>query len=410
MLRSRVERVYAGQPLVFFGRPVAEYADALRHLKAFSTPPPYIISNDPHGRTVATGDVAGTFALDFGYLQEGLVRRTAQEALADPPAALIKALNEFDPRRRAWVLAEGISSRPTFQGRPVIDALSHGQSIVDDILRDPRLIARTTATLDRLSSAAAEIDLGYGVLGWGQEASGSVLGADCYHLSRDHDETLPTWMPQQLNLTPHLDRPVLAATAFCLPDGVVHCGLDRLWCATTSQGGPITAFPGCVTRDAPVRASAERVVRTVGAALRVRRFVGPFTVVGYEIAGAFRAVTVSVGSTENHARIGAELDIPWILLSGALMTGTVPAPTFAAELAASAPEQASIAKLNVTTGPVRPRLARLDNGQQVIWARAPEGGVLVVRAFGAAALRSPIPSFQEGLRRWELPDPSLLAL
>lgn len=199
ILRSLVESFYTGRSVVLFGRPLAEYAEAIRCLGAYSADKPFVVCNGTEYPNPAQSALGGVYPIDFGYVQEGLVRRTAMDVLRKPPSDLVAALNAYDPSGRAVVLAESISSEFSIAGRAVIDALYAGSIKLHQIAQ-PRLnlVPRMEAELADLGRTVTALDLGYGVLAWDVDASESTFGVDC-HWIPSLDDSSRGWKPHSIS-------------------------------------------------------------------------------------------------------------------------------------------------------------------------------------------------------------------
>jgi hypothetical protein len=242
--------------------------------------------------------------------------RAEARFLADPPAEVIAALDDFDPHHEALVLGSFLNSSSHLGGRAFVSyrrpewVALEDKVVVDEfwdragIARQPSLVV----DVDDAPSASANIDRGAGTV-WAADAREGFHGgaSQTYWVADDDSQTTALEglrnVCDRVRVMPFLDGVPCSIHGIVLPDGVAVLRPVEM---VTLRRGREFVYAGCATYwDPPdeVRAQMRAIARTTGHRLALELdFRGAFTVDGVVCADGF-------WPTELNPRFGAGLNV-----------------------------------------------------------------------------------------------------
>jgi len=241
--------------------------------------------------------------------------RADDRFLADPPAEVIAALDQFDPGVEALVLGTFLNTTPSLAGRPFVsfrrpEWVAFEDKVMVDAFWDRAGIARQPSVVVPLADApqaSRSIDRGDGTV-WAADARDGFHGgaSQTYWVADDasRDVALAGLQPvcELVRIMPFLDGIPCSIHGIVLPDGVAVLRPVEM---VTLRRGRAFVYAGCATFwDPPpeVRDQMRSIARTVGAQLADELdFRGTFTVDGVLTADGF-------WPTELNPRFGAGIN------------------------------------------------------------------------------------------------------
>lgn len=307
-LRSLV----AGRHIVVAGASAAAWTDHVTVLREAGATDVMVAANArgagpaPDATTVVVEGPSGLSTMEQIRLDNAF--------LADPPAEVTDALDEFDPHRDALVLGSFLNTSPHLAGRAFVsyrrpEWVALEDKVVVDAFWDRAGIARQPSTvvgLDGAWRASAAIGLGAGTV-WAADAREGFHGgaSQTYwvtdELSRDAALTGLRPVCDRVRVMPFLDGIPCSIHGIVLPDGVA---VFRPVEMVTLRRGREFVYVGCATYwDPPddVRDQMRTTARAAGRRLADDvDFRGAFTVDGVATADGF-------WPTELNPRFGAGL-------------------------------------------------------------------------------------------------------
>jgi hypothetical protein len=307
-LRSLV----AGRRIIVAGANAAAWTEHVTVLRAAGATEVLVVANawgagpTPDATTVVVEAPSGLSTMEQIRLDDAF--------LADPPAEVTDALDEFDPRGDALVLGSFLNTSAHLAGRPFVshrrpEWVALEDKVVVDAFWDRAGIARqpsTVVTLDEASRASAAIDLGAGTV-WAADAREGFHGgaSQTYWVadqpSRDAAHAGLRPVCDRVRVMPFLDGIPCSIHGIVLPDGVA---VFRPVEMVTLRRGREFVYAGCATYwDPPdeVREQMRSIARAAGRRLADDvDFRGAFTVDGVVTGEGF-------WPTELNPRFGAGL-------------------------------------------------------------------------------------------------------
>lgn len=242
--------------------------------------------------------------------------RATIATLADPPADIVEAVEDFDPDRTAVVFGIFLSETPTLVGRPLVAyrrpewVTLEDKTLVDGLL-DRAGITRAESrvvTVGDASSGWRDLDHGHGTV-WAADArDGYHGGGSLTRWVTDVDEAVAVTAElaphcDHLRIMPFLDGIATSVHGLVLPDGVAVLRPVEL---VTLRRGHDLLYSGCATFwDPPddVREEMRAAARRLGEQLRDGvGFRGAFTLDGVATVEGFRP-------TELNPRFGVGLGV-----------------------------------------------------------------------------------------------------
>ncbi len=242
--------------------------------------------------------------------------RFDSDFLADPPAEVIAALDEFDPRSEAVVLGSFLNTNSHLEGRAFVshrraEWVALEDKVVVDAFWDRAGISRQPSmvvALDEAASASTSIDRGAGTV-WAADAREGFHGgaSQTYWVADDtsRDAALDALeaVCDRVRVMPFLDGVPCSIHGIVLPDGVA---VFRPVEMVTLRRGREFVYAGCATYWDPadeVRDHMRSIARVAGSRLAEELdFRGAFTVDGVVCADGF-------WPTELNPRFGAGLNV-----------------------------------------------------------------------------------------------------
>ncbi len=238
--------------------------------------------------------------------------RAESRFLADPPAEVVSALDEFDPDANALVLGSFLNMNSHLAGRPFVsyrrpEWVALEDKVVVDAFWDRAGVERQPSAivpLEQAESASVTIDRGDGTV-WAADARDGFHGgaSQTYWVadekSRDMALTGLRAVCERVRIMPFLDGIPCSIHGIVLPDGVAVLRPVEM---VTLRRGREFVYAGCATYwDPPseTRDQMRSIARAAGARLADELdFRGTFTVDGVVTADGF-------WPTELNPRFGA---------------------------------------------------------------------------------------------------------
>ena len=238
--------------------------------------------------------------------------RFDERFLADPPAAVVDGLDQFDPHRDALVLGTFLNTNAHLDGRPFVsyrrpEWVALEDKVVVDAFWDRAGITRqpsAVVALDDAPQKSASFDRGQGTV-WAADARDGFHGgaSQTYWVaddaSRDTALAALRHVCDRVRVMPFVDGMPCSIHGIVLPDGVAVLRPVEM---VTLRRGREFVYAGCATYwDPPddVREQMRTVARNVGRTLADEvDFRGTFTVDGVVAVDGF-------WPTELNPRFGA---------------------------------------------------------------------------------------------------------
>ena len=235
--------------------------------------------------------------------------------LADPPAEVIAALDEFDPGGDALVLGSFLNTNPDLAGRPFVSYrraqwVALEDKVMVDAFWDRARIERQPSIVVPLADATQachSIDRGDGTV-WAADARDGFHGgaSQTYWVADDasREVAMAGLQPvcESVRIMPFLDGIPCSIHGIVLPDGVAVLRPVEM---VTLRRGREFVYAGCATYwdpPAEMRDRMRAIARTAGAQLVAELdFRGTFTVDGVVTADGF-------WPTELNPRFGAGIN------------------------------------------------------------------------------------------------------
>ncbi len=255
--------------------------------------------------------------------------------LADPPAEVISALDEFDPNSDALVLGSFLNTNSHLAGRAFVSYRRPEWVALEDKVRvdafwDRAGVARQPSVvvpLEEASTASASIDRGDGTV-WAADARDGFHGgaSQTYWVADDESRDVALGgleaVCERVRVMPFLDGIPCSIHGIVLPDGVAVLRPVEM---VTLRRGHEFVYAGCATYwDTPAEVSDQMrsIARTAGARLVDELdFRGTFTVDGVVAADGF-------WPTELNPRFGAGINaiarasgLPILLMNDLIVGG-----------------------------------------------------------------------------------------
>ena len=242
--------------------------------------------------------------------------RTAIAGIADPPAPIVAAVEDFDPDHTAVVFGTFLTESPTLVGRNLVAhrrpewVALEDKTEVDALLDRAGVTRAPSVTVDVADAAGAwrRFDTGSGTV-WAVDARDGFHGggAGTRWVTDDGEAAAVTaelaQMGDRVRIMPFLEGIATSIHGIVLPDGVV--ALRPVEMVTLRRGHELR-YSGCATFwDPPgeIREEMRGVARRVGERLRAEvDFRGAFTIDGVATSDGFRP-------TELNPRFGAGLSV-----------------------------------------------------------------------------------------------------
>ena len=327
--------VFGGRDVILVGAVPAAWTDHVRHLAAAGAGRMLIVATD--GTGVSPGPDVETHVIDvpagLGMMER--IRR-ANRLIADPPANIRTAVDEFDPGRTSMVIGSFMNESPRFGDRPLLAyrrpewVALEDKTTVDEfwdaagIAHQPSLVV----DLGEAAHTAAKLDRGDGTV-WAADSREGFHGGG--HLTRwVHDgesaqRALADLAPHcdTVRVMPFVEGIPCSIHGVVLPDG--DAVLRPVEMVTLRHAGGFL-YAGCSTFwDPPghIREQMRTAARHAAAHLRASvGFRGTFTLDGVAAHDGF-------WPTELNPRYGAGInviaravgDIPILLLHDLAVAG-----------------------------------------------------------------------------------------
>ncbi len=305
--------VFGGRRLVLAGANAAVWTEHLPVLREAGVVDFLVVANG--WGAGERPDVATVVVETPGGLSTMERIRADDRFLADPPVAVLSALDEFDADGDSVVLGTFLNTNPHFAGRPFVsfrrpEWVALEDKVVVDAFWDRAGIARkpsVVVALEDAIAASATIDQGDGTV-WAADARDGFHGgaSQTYWVADDasRDVALAALQPvcDSVRVMPFLDGIPCSIHGIVLPDGVAVLRPVEM---VTLRKGRTFVYAGCATYwdpPASIREQMRSIARSVGAQLAADvDFHGTFTVDGVVTSDGF-------WPTELNPRFGAGIN------------------------------------------------------------------------------------------------------
>ncbi len=309
---------YSGKRVVLVGGPLAAYStDYLERILGWGATSIFIVATGVGTGPLPEEKLAGRLVLDAEDAVTVMDEfRATERMLADPPTALVEALDRWDPGREAVVLGDGFSTAKQLGGRPFIGSRPASfaaleDKVVIDRVWDDAGISRAPSTvvandLAAVTEAFERFDAGHGVVLAADATSGWHGGAEGTRWARSKEEIEPIlaeWSGavRTVRVMAFLEGIPCSIHAIVFPDVTAVFRPCELLIYTQTDS-PRFVYAGSATLWDPSsgdRAAMREAARKVGESLRHS--------VGYRGGLTIDGVMTTVGflPTELNARLGA---------------------------------------------------------------------------------------------------------
>jgi hypothetical protein len=267
--------------------------------------------------------------LSGGTIMEGM--RTFEAALADPPPSLLAALDAFDPQGDAAVVTPVFAQAEQVAGRPVFGARERRwreleDKTIVDVLWDRAGVARAPSavvpnSLDRLTAAARDLDVGAGTVWVADNRLGWHGGGDELRWVRDaaDAEVVARYLADRahrVRVMPFLDGRPCSIHGWVVGDEVVAfrpCEMVVL----RETGRTTLRYAGAATTWHPSSADSSvmrEVAHRTGRLLREEvGYRGAYTVDGVLTVDGFRPTELNPRFGIGLSLLGRGADLPLYL-------------------------------------------------------------------------------------------------
>lgn len=321
--RVPLERFVRGRQVILAGAVAAGWTGSVRALRDVGAADVLVVATEgagagpqPDARSVIV-DVPSGVGGTMARVRAGL------RLLADPPADVVAAVEEFDPERRAVVFGHFLNETSTLVGRPIVayrrvEWVALEDKTVVDALLDRAGIARAESRVLAVGDAASRwrmLDRGHGTVWAADSRDGYHGGGSLTRWVADAAEADAVTAElarhcDRVRIMPFLDGIATSIHGIVLPDGVAALRPVEL---VTLRRGRELRYCGCATFwDPPdaVRDEMRAAAQRLGEQLRDEvGFRGAFTLDGVATSAGFRP-------TELNPRFGAGLGVITRGLSG----------------------------------------------------------------------------------------------
>ncbi|WP_328869627.1 hypothetical protein OHT76_05620 [Streptomyces sp. NBC_00287] len=332
---SKVSGVLGDRGIILIGRPKDEFRSLARVIEKNLGKSLHIIANEHSW----TGDAdRGSVAL--GYTSPTGIFHALHSVLTDPPPAVVAQLAGFDPRRRALVISDSNVVAPAFDGRRVLDSRSQELArleypgAVTEVWRRAGLVTTPTrevlAPFNDLSQACADIDMGYGVLCFGDRRLPVQEALESVRVVRDPVGAgqASAWLhltSERAVVQPMLPGVPVATSGMVIGERVVTLRPQEEGLVFDRSSGALWhASCSTLALSGQDEETLRRTAIQVGAVLREHHsFQGAFSVGGWLRRGAFTPSRLTTRTTRAHRHaIGAGIGASWSVVN-ALAVGRV---------------------------------------------------------------------------------------
>jgi RimJ/RimL family protein N-acetyltransferase len=340
-VRESLRDWMAGRKVVLAGMPVAATPAWIGQLRTLGAGRVLVV-----GTTVGIGDLpnpehAEWIDLDIRASDPIDEFRQFERLAADPPAALVQAIDRFDPQRDALVLVAPFQAVTAVGGRPVVGGRRPEWVALEDKTTNDALFDRAgvdrapcevVAAGDRsaLDAAASRLDGGLGTVWAGDAREGFNGGGTFVRWVTDEAQadSAQRWLAdrcESVRVAPFLEGTPCNVHGFATDDGVaVFRPVEAI--TLRSADPPKLHYGGAATFFDPPEADRARmriVARRVGSLLRDEvGFRGCYTVDGVLTEDGFRPTELNPRlGTGVTPLVGAVPELPFVALHWAVAAG-----------------------------------------------------------------------------------------
>jgi hypothetical protein len=341
--RELLRPLYAGRRCVLYGAPLAATTPLVRLLRELGADRCLVLASGEGTGTLPSQDDADWVDLDVRASDIIAESRQLEALLANPPTVMLKALEGFDPERRALVLLPPViltTPPPALRGRRLVGrrtpaSIALEDKVVIDAFWDAFGIRRAPAAVvavdaSALGRASAALDRGAGAV-WAGDAREGVHGGGIFlrwvRTPEGAEEARAFFAARcdRVRVMPFLEGIPCSIHGLVFPDTVAAFRPVEMVTLRPLAGNRLRYAGAATFWDPPEadRVYMRETARRVGQALRERiGFRGAFTIDGVMTEEGFLP-------TELNPRFGAGLgvlgrsvpDLPLALLAWAVMEG-----------------------------------------------------------------------------------------
>ena len=319
-LRAAARSLLSGRRVILAHMPLAGAGELVGQFRALGAERTFVVA--PFVGTGSPPDPAITdwYSLDIEADTQIEVFRRFEQAMVDPPADLVAALDAFDPQGDALVLVMPFDTSTSVADRPAFGPRRPPWVTLEDKTTNDALFARAgvrcapsevVAAADRaaLDATATRLDRGAGTVWSGDAREGFNGGGELVRRVTDRsgaDEAAALMQAScdQVRVMPFLDGIPCSIHGIVTTDGIaVFRPMEMVTLRTATGGFRYAGVASFWDPPAPDRDEMRAAARRVGALLRDEvGFAGSYGIDGVLTAGGFRP-------TELNPRMGGGLSV-----------------------------------------------------------------------------------------------------
>ncbi len=329
-----MRRVFGGRDVVLAGAMAASWTEHIELLRAVGVADMLVVATEGRGAGPAP-DVQTVIVEPPPGLSEMEQIHFGDHTLADPPAAVVAALDRFDPDRQALVVGTFLATVAELAGRPLVahrrpEWVALEDKVVVDAFWDRAGIERQRSSIVELADAqraAAAVDRGHGTV-WAADARNGFHGGahQTYWVTDDdsRERALSGLRPvcDRVRVMPFIEGIPCSIHGIVLPDGVAVLRPVEM---VTLRRGTQFVYSGCATYwdPAPVlREQMRDAARKAGRLLADEvGFRGTFTVDGVAADDGFWPTEVNPRFGAGIMTIARGSGLPMVMINDLIVGG-----------------------------------------------------------------------------------------
>jgi hypothetical protein len=325
---------FAGRSVVLAGAMGSSWTEHIERLRSVGVDRLLVVATEGRGAGPLP-DVPTVIVEPDGDLSQMARIHAADRMLHHPTPEMVDAIERFDPRREAIVIATFLSTAPALVGRPTFahrrpEWVALEDKVVVDAFWDRAGIERqpsAVVAVDDAERAAGTIDRGGGTV-WAADATSGFHGAASQTYWVRDDESLAEALSglrtvcSAVRVMPFLEGVPCSIHGIVLPDGVAVLRPVEM---VTLRRGHRFVYAGCASFWDPepaVRDQMRAVARRAGEQLRRDvQFRGTFTVDGVVTEEGFSPTELNPRFGAGIMTIGRGTGIPMVLVNDLIVAG-----------------------------------------------------------------------------------------